>query len=95
AVSPAPAWSEDGHMLAYVSGSHIRIANAQNGKSAGQLSLQGTTINLDWSPAVAHQLVVSLKGSSQGIYLIDTTTNTSQKLDPLQASNSIQWTEIP
>lgn len=95
AASPLPAWSANNHQLAYSTGTRINIVNVQNGGQVVQLPLQGPATSLSWSPGTAQQLVVSLGDRARGIYLVDTTRNTSLQLDQLGTSSTIQWSEIP
>jgi WD40 repeat protein len=95
ATSPAPAWSSDGQQMAYSQQNKIIIANTLNGSQVLQLKLHGRATNLTWSPAISHQLVVSLADTTPGIYLVDTVHNSSLQLDHLSVDSSIQWSEIP
>lgn len=94
-INPAPTWSADSSQLAYSTGTRINIANASNGSQLAQLQLRGLAANLSWSPAATHQMVVALANGKPGIYLIDTSHNTSLQLGQQSINGQIQWTEIP
>ncbi|HEU5375964.1 MAG TPA: zf-HC2 domain-containing protein [Ktedonobacteraceae bacterium] len=95
AASPFPAWSANSHQLAYSTGTHINIVNAQNGSQVVQLNLQGPATSFSWSPDATQQLVVSLGDRAHGLYLVDTVRNTSLQVDQLGTNSTIQWSEIP
>lgn len=95
AVSPLPVWSADGQQLAYSTGMHVGIMHIQKNSQVFQLHLEGEPIAFSWSPVSVHQLIVSLSDVSQGLYLVNTATNTLQRLDSLGTGSQIQWTEIP
>ncbi len=92
---PAPAWSTDGQELAYSTGAQIGIVNLQAGNMTLFLRLNGMASSFAWSVALLHQIVVALRDTSQGIYLVDTLHNTSLQMDKLGASGPFEWTEIP
>jgi Putative zinc-finger/WD40-like Beta Propeller Repeat len=92
---PAPAWSTDGQELVYSTGARIGIVNLQAGNRTLFLTLNGVASSFAWSVSLLHQIVVALRDTSQGIYLVDTLHNTSLQMDKLGASGSIEWTEIP
>ncbi len=92
---PAPAWSTDGQELVYSTGTRIGIVNLQAGNGTLYLKLNGVASSFAWSVTSPHQVVVALRDTSQGIYMIDTLRNTLLQMDKLGASGPIQWTEIP
>jgi len=93
--NPAPAWSADGQELVYSTGTRIGIVNLQAGNGTQFLKLNGVASSFSWSVTSPHQVVVSLRDMSQGIYMVDTLHNTSLQMDKLGASGPIEWTEIP
>lgn len=95
AASPVPDWSADGLQLAYSTGTQIGIVHTLNGGQPTYLHLSGQILNLSWSSAAIHQLVVSLGGPDAGLYLVDTQQNTALQLASLGSNAEIQWTEIP
>jgi len=92
---PAPTWSTDGQELVYSTGTRIGIVNLHAGNRALYLKLNGIASTFAWSVTSSHQLVVSVRDMSQGIYMVDTLHNTSLQMDKLGASGPIEWTEIP
>jgi hypothetical protein len=92
---PAPAWSIDGQELVYSTGTRIGIVNLQAGNGTLFLKLNGVASSFAWSVTSPHQVVVSLRDISQGIYMVDTLHNTSLQMDTLGASGPIEWTVIP
>jgi WD40 repeat protein len=92
---PAPAWSAGGQELVYSTGTHIGVVNLQASNRALFLKLQGVASTFAWSVTSPHQLVVALRDMYQGIYLVDTSHDTSLQVDKLGASGPIEWTEIP
>ena len=92
---PAPAWSTDGQELVYSTGTRIGIVNLQAGNRTLFLKLNGVASSFAWSVTSPHQVVVALRDTSQGIYMVDTLNNTSLQMDKLGASGPIEWTEIP
>ncbi|HEX9134721.1 MAG TPA: zf-HC2 domain-containing protein [Ktedonobacteraceae bacterium] len=92
---PAPAWSADGQELVLSTGSHIGVVNLQVSTSVQFLKLQGVASTFTWSVTSPHKLVVALRDMYQGIYLVDTSHDTSLQVDKLGASGPIEWTEIP
>ena len=92
---PAPAWSTDGQELVYSTGVRIGIVSFQAGNRTLFLTLHGVASSFAWSVTSLHQIVVALRDTSQGIYLVDTLKNTSVQMDTMGASGPIAWTEIP
>jgi len=92
---PAPAWSTDGQELVYSTGTRIGIVNLQAANRTLFLKLNGVASSFAWSVTSSHQVVVALRDTSQGIYMVDTLNNTSLQMDKLGASGPIEWTEIP
>ena len=92
---PAPAWSTDGQDLVYSTGARIGIVNLKAGNRTLFLTLHGVASSFAWSVTVLNQIVVALRDTSQGIYLVDTLKNTSVQMDTMGASGPIEWTEIP
>ena len=92
---PAPTWSIDGQELVYSTGTRIGIVNLQVGNGTLFLKLNGVASSFVWSVTSPRQVVVALRDTSQGIYLVDAVLNTSLQMDKLGASGPIEWTEIP
>jgi Tol biopolymer transport system component len=92
---PAPTWSIDGQELVYSTGTRIGIVNLQSGDRTLFLKLNGVASSFLWSVTSPRQVVVALRDTSQGIYMVDTLHNTSLQMDKLGASGPIEWTEIP
>jgi Putative zinc-finger/WD40-like Beta Propeller Repeat len=92
---PAPAWSIDGQELVYSTGTRIGIVNLHAGNGTLFLKLNGVASSFAWSVTAPHQVVVSLRDMSQGIYMVDTLHNTWLQMDTLGASGPFEWTEIP
>ena len=93
--NPVPAWSLDGQELVYSTGTRTGIVNLQANNSTSFLKLQGVASSFAWSVTSPHQLVIALRDTAQGIYMVDTLYNTAQQMDRLGASGPIKWTEIP
>ncbi len=91
----APAWSTHGQELVYSTGVRIGIVNLQAGNRTLYLTLHGVASSFAWSVTLLDQIVVALRDTSQGIYLVDTLSNTSVQMDKLGTSGPIEWTEIP
>ncbi len=94
ADEPAPAWSEDSQELVYSTGTQTIVVSLDADKKI-LLHLRGPVSALTWSANSPDQLVVALRDSQQGIYLVDVQRNTSRQLDPLGTNSPILWTEIP
>ena len=94
ADEPAPAWSENSQELVYSTGTQTIVVSLDAGKKI-LLHLRGPVSALTWSANSPDQLVVALRDSQQGIYLVDVQRNTSRQLDPLGTNSPILWTEIP
>jgi WD40 repeat protein len=92
---PAPAWSINGQELAYSTGTHIGIINLQAGNRTRILKLNGVASTFAWSVTSPQQLIVAQRDMSQGIYMEDTSLNTTVEMDTMGASGPIEWTEIP
>ena len=92
---PAPAWSTDGQDLVYSTGARIGIVNIRAANRTQFLTLHGAASSFAWSVTSVQQVVVALRDTSQGIYLVDTLQNKSVQMDMLGASGPIEWTEIP
>ena len=92
---PAPAWSIDGQELVYSTGTRIGIVNLQAGARTQFLKLKGVVSSFAWSITSPRQVVVALRDTTQGIYMVDTLHNTSLSMDKVGASGPIEWTEIP
>jgi Tol biopolymer transport system component len=92
---PAPVWSTNGQELMFSNGTRIGIVNLQVGNRTLFLKLNGVASSFAWSVSSPHQIVVAVRDTSQGIYMVDTLNNTSQQMDKLAASGPIEWTEIP
>ncbi len=92
---PTPTWSIDGQELVYSTGTHIGLANFHMGNGTLFLKLKGMASSFAWSITLPHQLVVALRDTSQGIYMVDTLHNTSLQMDKLGVNGPIQWTQIP
>ena len=98
AIEPLPAWSANGQILAYNTGTQIvvvNIASMQAGQKPYPLSLQGPATAFIWSLTVPSQLVVAVSDGQQGIYLVDTQHRTMQQLDQKDISSPILWTQVP
>ncbi len=93
--NPVPAWSLDGQELIYSTGKSIGFVNLQAGNGTSFLKLNGVVSTFAWLVTSPHQVVIALRDTAQGIYLVDTLHNTAQQLDKLGASGPIEWTEIP
>ncbi|HYX50994.1 MAG TPA: hypothetical protein VE843_14705, partial [Ktedonobacteraceae bacterium] len=93
--NPVPVWSTDGQELQYSTGTRIGIVNLQVGHKVLYLKLNGVVSSFAWSVASSHQVVVALRDTPQGVYLVDTSQNTYLQMDKLGASGPIEWTEIP
>ncbi|HEX3642058.1 MAG TPA: zf-HC2 domain-containing protein [Ktedonobacteraceae bacterium] len=93
--NPAPVWSPDGQRLAYSTSTHILVVNMQTIKASQPLKIQGLATALSWSASLPNQLVIALSDGQQGIYLVDTQSNTSLQLDSSNARGPILWTQIP
>ena len=92
---PAPSWSTDGRELVYSTGTRIGIVNLHGGNGTLILKLNGMASSFAWSVTSQHQVVIALRDTSQGIYTVDISNNTSQQMDKSGASGPIEWTEIP
>ena len=92
---PAPAWSADGQKLVYSTGTRIGIVNLQGGNRTLFLKLNGMASSFAWSITSPYQVVIALRDTSQGIYTVDISNNTSLQMDKSGASGPIEWTEIP
>ena len=92
---PAPSWSTDGRELVYSTGTRIGIVNLHGGNGTLILKLNGVASSFAWSVTSQHQVVVALRDTSQGIYTVDISNNTSLQMDKSGASGPIEWTEIP
>ena len=92
---PAPAWSIDGQELVYSTGTRIGIVNLQAGSRTLFLKLKGVATSFAWSITSPRQVVVALRDTTQGIYMVDTLHNTSLPMDKVGTSGPIEWTEIP
>ena len=94
-IDPAPVWSADGQKLVYSTGTHIGVVDLQGGNRTLLLKLNGIASSFAWSVTSQHQVVVALRDTSQGIYMVDTSKNTSLQMDKSGTSGPIEWTEIP
>ncbi|MGZ3611613.1 MAG: TolB family protein, partial [Ktedonobacteraceae bacterium] len=92
---PAPVWSADGQKLVYSTGTRIGIVNLQLFNRMLFLKLNGMASSFAWSVTSAYQVVIALRDTSQGIYTVDISNNTSLQMDKSGASGPIEWTEIP
>ena len=92
---PAPTWSTDGQELVYSTGTRIGIVNLKAGNGTLFLKFNGVASSFAWSVTSPNQVVIALRDTSQGIYMVDTLRNTSLLMDKLGASGPIEWTEIP
>ncbi len=88
---PSPAWSADGRQLAYTSGARVTVVDVQQAKQTARCELPTPANDLSWSPATPSQLLISF---GTGMYLLDTTRNTTQKLNQPATSNPVQWMQI-
>lgn len=95
AQDPTPAWSSDGQQLAYSTGMHVLIADAQTIKTSQPLKIQGPATALNWSASSPHQLVIAVEDGQPGLYLVDTQQDTILQLDKEGTSGPILWTQIP
>jgi Tol biopolymer transport system component len=92
---PAPAWSTDGQELVYSTGTRIGVVNFHRGNGTLFLKLNGMASSFAWSVTSPNQVVIALRDTSQGIYTVDISNNTSLQMDKSGASGPIEWTEIP
>jgi Tol biopolymer transport system component len=92
---PAPAWSTDGRELVYSTGTRIGIVNLHGSNGTLFLKLNGMASSFVWSVTSPNQVLIAVRDTSQGIYTVDISNNTSQQMDKLGASGPIKWTEIP
>jgi hypothetical protein len=81
--------------LVYSTGVRIGIVKFQAGNSTLFLKLHGVASSFAWSVTSSHQVVIALRDTAQGIYIVDTLHNSAQQMDRLGASGPIEWTEIP
>jgi Putative zinc-finger/WD40-like Beta Propeller Repeat len=92
---PAPAWSVDGQELVYSTGTRIGIVSLKAGNRTLFTRLMGVASSFAWSVTSPHQVVIALRDTSQGIYMLDTLHNNLLQMDKLGVDGPIQWTEIP
>ena len=91
---PAPAWSEDGQELVYNTAAQTVVVNLAS-KKLQPLGLRGIASSFTWSATSPRQLVVAFNDGQEGVYLVDTQHNSTQKVDPENITGSIAWTEVP
>jgi Putative zinc-finger len=92
---PAPSWSTDGRELVYSTGTRIGIVNLHGSNGTLFLKLNGMASSFAWSVTSPNQVLIAVRDTSQGIYTVDISNNTSQQMDKSGASGPIEWTEIP
>jgi len=95
AQDPLPAWSSDGQHLAYSTGTHVLIIDAQTIKTSEPLKIQGSATALSWSATSPQQLVIAVDDGQPGLYLVDTQHDTILQLDKEGTRGPISWTQIP
>ena len=95
ANDPAPAWSANGAQLAYSTGTRVGVVNLAAGNANRFLSIKGAASSLTWSVSDPHQLVIALDDGQQGIFLADTRSTSTTRVDTLGTSGPVLWTEIP
>ena len=88
-ATPLPLWSSDGQHILYNNGTHSFVADMHSGKI--QLSVSGSITTFAWSTTSPYRVIV---GTQQGVYVVDTRSNTAKSLSGANAAGPIGWTQI-
>ena len=94
-TEPAPLWSTDSQHLAYSTDTHTVIFDLNTPGVLQTLKPQGKVVAFIWSVASPSQLILTLAGEQQGIYLIDIQHGTSLQLNKETIQGPLLWTQIP
>ena len=98
AADPAPAWSPNNQQLVYSTGLQTVVVSLQSMQPTAKtqtLKLRGAASAFIWSTTSPHQLVIALTDEQQGVYLIDTQSNTSHQVDQSGIDGPLVWSEVP